>query len=296
VITREHRVDVGEGVRLHVVERRMSDERPRRAMLLIPATLVTHALYDAVIDGDASYSAMDRVSRAGYAAFTVDYEGYGKSTAPADGATVTFARCLHHMGRVVEWIRATTDLPRVDLLGTSVGSDIAVVLGSEGSPIEPSAVGRVILTAMTYRRFSELVEREAFSPQFESVLRGMPEGVLETQAPFYDLVTSEVDEPVRRWAHATFPGRYATGPTLAAFSLPLIDGAAARAPALLAWGARDPVTPRADALALLEDYAAPIELLELAEGGHSPFLEPHRETFWSAALSFLDRGYEDGRA
>lgn len=289
VTSSEHFVPVGDGARLHVIERRPSVARgPARALLMIPATLTTNALYDARVDGDPSYNVLDRAARAGFCAFSVSYEGYGTSTPAADGADVTFERSLEQMGRVVEWVRSRLDVASVDVLGTSVGSSLAMALGGVGSPVDPRHIGHVVLTATVYRRFSELVTTQAFTPEFEAHLRGLPHGVVETEAPFYALVTSEVEEPVRRWVEQTLPDRYATGPTLAAFDLPTFDATGGRAPALLVWGSRDPVTTRADMDQLVQEYGGAMRLLVIPDGGHSPFLEPRRDLFWSEVLAFLE--------
>lgn len=290
LVSREHVVDVGAGVQLHVIERcsaACGSRGPRRAILMIPATLTTNVLYDAQIGGDPSFNVLDRTAREGYAAFSVSYEGYGKSSRPADGGQVTYQRSLEQMGKIVEWIRAITDTAQVDVLGTSVGSDLAIGLGAVDSPIDPDHVGRIVLTATVYRAFSERVSREAFTPAFEAHLRGLPGGIVQTEAAFYDLVLSEVAEPARAWAAATFPDRYATGPTLAAFALPVVQAPLARAPALLFWGTRDPVTALTDVDDLVAEYGGPIRLVKLDGGGHSPFLEPQRDLFWSETLRFL---------
>lgn len=295
LISFEHFVEVDDGVRLHVRERRLRDRRgPARALLAIPATLATNLLYDARVEGDldGSYNVLDRAARAGFVAFAVSYEGYGASTRPADGAEVTFERSLAQLARVVTWVRQRVDVPAIDLLGTSVGSSLAMALGGEGAPVAAGQIGHVILTATVYRRFSDLVSTQAFTPAFEQHLRSLPRGTVTTEAPFYGLVTSEVAEPVRHWVAATLPGMYSTGPTLAAFHLPSFDAKAGRAPALVFWGARDPVTTAADLDQLVAEYGGPIRRVVIPEGGHSPFLEPHRDQFWDEALAFL----ADGRA
>ena len=293
IFSAEHSVDVGGGVRLHVLERwsgRSLTRFPHRAMLMIPATLTTNALYDAQIEGDGSYNTLDRMAREGWFAYSVSYEGYGESTLPADGSTVTYERSLVQMAEVVEWIRHRRHVARVDLLGTSVGSDLAIGLGGVESPTDPAHVGRIVLTATVYRSFSDFVRENAFTPEFEAFLRSLPGGYVETIAPFYDLVITEVEEPARSWAYATFPDVYATGPTLEAFDLPVVDAAHGRAPALLFWGNADPVTPRSDIDDLLDEYGGPIRLVEMDGGGHSSFLEPERETFYRETLGFLRAG------
>src|SRR5690606_19575562 len=114
----EHFVNVGQGVRLHVRERfsgRSVLRVPRRALLMIPPTLATNEIFDARVDGDLGYNALHRAAERGYFAFAVSYEGYGESTTPADGKTVTGERSLAQMRKVLQWVRSERAVPRVDL-------------------------------------------------------------------------------------------------------------------------------------------------------------------------------------
>lgn len=284
----EHSVEVGEDVTLHVVELRPRDERPEpRALVMIPATLVTNVLFDAETEGEPGLSALERAADAGFHAYALSYQGYGKSSPSADGAAVTFDRCVAHVGRVVEWARKRTGVERVDLLGVSVGSDVAIALGGAASPIDQTHVGKLVLTAMVYRRFSQFVLDNAFTPALQAHLSSLPNGQMETAPEFYDLVLTKVAPPVRQWAARYLPGTYATGPTLAAFDLPMVNAGDGRAPALVFWGDRDPVTTKDDTDDLVREYGASIELEVISGGGHSPFLEPCRDEFWRRTFAFL---------
>lgn len=288
--SREHFVDVGDGVQLHVLERfsgRALLRHPRRAVLMIPATLTNNDLYDAQVAGDPSYNALDTFAAEGWFAYSVSYEGYGQSTHPDDGATVTIERSLPQMNEVLEWIRRRRFVRDVDILGTSVGSDLAIALGGLQNGRDRHHVGHIVLTATVYLAFSELVQTVAFTPEFEAFLLSIPDGYVETFPPFYDLVISEVDPDARAWAYATLPGIYATGPTLEAFDLPATDATSGRAPALTFWGTNDPVTTRDDVYALQADYGGDMRVVEIAGGGHGPYIEPGRHVFWEETFGFL---------
>ncbi|MBZ0121900.1 MAG: alpha/beta hydrolase [Sandaracinaceae bacterium] len=290
VFSREHLIDVGDGVQLHVLERftgRSLLRHPRRAMLMIPATLTNNDLYDARVNDDPSYNALETMAREGFFAYSVNYEGYGLSTHPEDGKSVTFERSLEQMARVIRWIRHRRFVSKVDVLGTSVGSDLAIALGGLQNPDNHRHVGHIVLTAVVYRAFTPFVQETVFTPEFEAFLRSIPGGYLQTSPEFYAPVMTAMDPDAQAWLQATAPDVYALGPTLEAFDLPATDGSLGRAPALLFYGTADPVTARDDVYGLQAEYGGTLEIVELEGGAHSSFLEPVRHQFWDETLSFL---------
>lgn len=293
VVTREHMVDVGDGVRLHVVERFTLDSlaRPRRrALLMLPATLVTSAQWNPDVPGDtdASYNGLIRAARAGYFAYAVTYEGYGASSAPADGSTVTAERLLGEMGEVVEWIRDRTHARRVDLIGSSIGSSLAVALGGDLSPIDPDHIGRVVVTSHVHRDVTPLFREIFFSPELRAMLEGAPNGYAMTTPEAYGLILALATPEAVSYGFATFPGVYATGPTLEGFDLPLFDASHGRAPLLQVWGDADLITPRSDVDQFQAEYGGHAELAVLPGGGHAPNFEPVRDQLWDEVFDFLD--------
>ena len=293
VVTREHLVDVGGGVRLHVVEKFTLDSVARarpRALLMLPATLVTSVQWNANVPGDdvASYNGLTRAARAGYYAYAVTYEGYGASSQPTDGRTVTAERLLDETGEVVEWIRARTRARKVDLIGSSLGSSLAVALGGIASPIDPRHIGRVVITSNVYREVTPLFQAVFFSPETRALLEGAPNGYVDTPPQAYGLILAFATPDAAAYGAATFPGHYAVGPTLEGFELPVFDAANGRAPLLQVWGDADLITPRSDVDLFQAEYGGDAELAILSGGGHAPNLEAVRDDLWAAAFTFLD--------
>ncbi len=289
----EHQIDVGEGVRLHVAEKvsvRSFAAWPRRAIVLLPPTLATNDIYRADVAGDRSYDAMERLALAGYIVLAPTYEGYGESSQPEDGSTVTAERLLWQIGELVEWIRVHRGAPQVDLMGMSIGSSLAVALGGELSPIDPDHVGRIVLTSHVYESVTPFFEAVFFSPEIRALLESAPDGYILTEPFNYFALLDHVEPEVLDWASLALPGRYATGPTLEGFDLPVFEASYGRAPALQVWGDEDPVTPLSDAEQFQAEYGGPSELHVVAGGGHSLVLEPVRDELWSEVLAFLDEG------
>lgn len=286
----EHFLPTSSGAVLHVLER-YSDRSLRpgrpRAILLLPGTLVTAEQYDAQIPEDGSYNALDRLAASGFFAYAVTYEGYGLSSNPADGRTVTAERLLGEMGEVVTWVRARSNARRVDLMGCSLGSSLAVALGGAQSPVPRGFIGRLILTSNVYRSVTPLMEALLLSPETQAALASAPGGYIQTVPDMYGIMLASATPEAVAWVSTTFPGIYAVGPTLEGFDLPVFDAASGRAPALQFWGDHDLVTPWGDVEQFQTEYGGPVAVVVLAGGGHAPFLEPVREAFWASALRFL---------
>lgn len=297
VFTLEHFVPVSEGARLHVIEKYTAASvvrRPRRAVVMLTGTLVTNVQYDADVPGDRGYNALERAAREGYFAFSVTYEGYGQSSHPADGRLVTAERMLRQMGDVVEWVRERRGVNRVDLLGASIGSSLAVALGGVHSPIHRNHIGRLVLTAVVYKSVTPLFQSIFFSPETRAALETAPGGYIQTVPEMYGIILARAEPDAAAWAFEHFPGVYATGPTLEGFDLPVFDAQYGRAPALQFWGDQDPITPREDVEQFQREYGGPIRLVVLPGGGHTPNFEAVREVFWRQTFEFLNergRGY-----
>lgn len=289
----EQRVNVGQGVKLNVVSKhsiRSLSAWPRRAILMLPPTLATNNIYNANIPGDPSYNALERAAKAGYYAYSLDYEGYGKSTKPAHGGTVTAERMLAQAGKVVEWIRTNSLADKVDVVGMSIGSNIAAALGGTASPTKRSYIGKVVLASNVYKSVTPFFEQMFFTPEFRAFLESAPNGYITTDAAAYGPLFAQASPPAFTWATVNLPGTYATGPTLEGFDLPVFDATRARAEALQVWGDADPVTPLADVADFQADYGGPISLHVIPDGGHSLLLEDGRNDLWSHAFQFLDQG------
>lgn len=293
VFPKEHRIDVGDGAKLHLLEKhsiRSLSIYPRRAVLMLPPTLATNAIYDAQVPGDSSYNALERAALEGYFAFALSWEGYGQSSQPAHGGSVTAERMLEQTGKAVEWIRRHALADEVDIFGMSVGSSIAVALGGTESTTNPNYIGRIVLASHVYKSVTPFFQEVFFSPEFRGFLESAPNGYIETDPSAYGPLMSNLAPDAFTWATTTLSGRYATGPTLEGFDLPVFDATLGRAPALQFWGDADPVTPLSDVAEVQADYGGPIDLHVIPDGAHSLILEDGRDEVWDKTFEFLDEG------
>ena len=181
----EHLINVGDGVEIHVIERfsgRSILRFPHRALLMLPATLAANNYFDAEVEGDPSFNALHQAASRGFFGFAMSYEGFGESTLPEDGRTVTAERILHHTGTVVEWIRTHRFVPKVDVFGTSIGAGIAIAIGGTESPIDYHHINRVAIATNVYKTFTPETQA-VFTPEFKAFLLGLPGGFSRPPPP-----------------------------------------------------------------------------------------------------------------
>ncbi len=293
--TIDHEVELADGATLHVVERfstRAALRFPRRAVLMLPGTLVTGEMYDLDVDPSSRLNALDEVASAGFFAYAVTYEGYPGSSLAADGADVTAQRSLDHAGEIVERIRFGRGIPRVDLFGTSFGASLAVGLAGSEGPIPPGHIGRVVVQAMVYETVTPLFESVFFTPELLALFESAPDGYIQTDPSVYGLILAGADPQAAAAGFESFPDVYATGPTLEGFDLPVIDATAAQRPLLQLWGDADPITPYEDVEIFSDDYGGPHELRILPGAGHAPYIgdDATVEAVYGETFEFLDYG------
>jgi len=288
----EHVIDVGEGVRIHLIERfswRSVLRFPHRALLMLPATLAANTYFDAEVEGDPSFNALHQAASRGFFGFAMSYEGFGESSIPVDGKTVTAERILEHTGEVVEWIRTHRFVPKVDVFGTSIGAGIAIAIGGTESPIDFHHINRVAIATNVYKTFSPDTQA-VFSPEFKALLLGLPGGYITTTTDTYTSIFAGMDPAALTWANANIPGTFPVGPLLEGFDLPFFEAAPGRAPLLQFWGKNSPTTPFSDVEQLQNEYGGPHQLVIYDGAAHNPIFEPVRHKFWKEVEEFLNEG------
>lgn len=290
IITRDHHITLANGATLHVVEKFTASalHGKRRAILMLPATLVTHLIWNADVPGQPEFNGLERAAREGFFAYTLDYEGYGSSSHPPDGKSVTVDRMTEDAGYLVRWIRQRRGVPKVDIIGSSLGSSVAVSLGGTHSPVPRRWIGHIVLTAHVYKNVTPMMSEFFLTPELKQMLLGVPGGYIDTSPMQYGLVLSAADPLVQAYCFENCPGQYAVGPTLAGFDLPIVEASLGRAPVLQFWGDQDMITPLGDAQQFQAEYGGPHTLVVLNGGAHVPQWESVRDQFWSNTFAFLD--------
>lgn len=281
----DHYVPVGPGRRVHVREHftlRSWLAHPRRAALLLPGTVVTGSFYDLDVDG---YRFAEDLAREGFFVFSVDYEGSGESTYPADGFTVTHDYLVDAMRTVVRYVRLARLVSAVDAIGESNGGAIAAELCADAARVRSC-----VLSSMLYRQGTPFFEAVFLDPGFLWFLMSQPDGYLDVTPELYFNILARTSPEVAAAVLATQPGLYAVPPLYAPVTLPWFDPTRARVPALVIQGTEDNIATQADADVLAAEYgSAPgaggtATVLRIEGAGHLPRIEPGANAIWNAAV------------
>lgn len=139
----------GEAIRLAVYRKRASAPVPGAAAL--PVLLLVHgsspaalASFDLTVPGHADFSLMNVFARLGYDVWTLDHEGYGRSSQTSGNSDI--ASGVQDLIVVTDLIRAETGQARQHLLGESSGAIRAAAFAQA----QPDRAGRLVLAAFTY--------------------------------------------------------------------------------------------------------------------------------------------------
>lgn len=201
-------VPVGQGRTLHVIESwslRSLLRWPRRAALSMSGPITNADILDIEIDG---YDMGARFAERGYFHYAVDPLGHGDSTHPADGSTLTVDTQVAPVKKVLQFARARSKAPKIDLVSESTGGAVSLMLAQW-----PHLVRSVTVSTILYKEISDFGAMANGDPNFEAFLLAQPNGYV-----FYaDYTPYHVWSPpeVQAWFDATQPDLYPTGPFLA---------------------------------------------------------------------------------
>lgn len=279
-----HRIEVEPGVTLFMLEKFVPVDGgapPDKAVLCLPGAGVDHRTFDCPI---VDYSVLDFLARQGYRAFGVDFRGFGQSSKPADGKTVTAELCLADTLKVMEAIRQIVGCERVSLLGVSFGSFIAAMAAERA----PALVDKLVLTGFFYAALNPIA-MQTLTPDTMQALAMAPDGYMPPAPDLLRACLPCATAEIVDWNLATFSYNIPNGPLLSAAALPLVqDPARITAPVLVVNGAQEIFATDADSRAFLARVSSPVkEFYLLPEAGHVPFFERDYRQFQRLVAEFL---------
>lgn len=279
-----HHVEVEPGVTLFMLEKFVAADGgalPGKAILCLPGAGVDHRSFDCPLD---DYSVLDFLARQGYRAFGVDFRGFGQSTKPADGKTVTAEVCLADTLKVMETVRQIAGCERVSLLGVSFGSFIAAMAAERA----PALVDKLVLTGFFYAALNPIAV-QMLTPETMQALAMAPNGYIPPSPELLRASLPCATPEIVDWNLATFSYNIPNGPLLSAAALPLVkDPARITAPVLIVNGAHEIFATEADSRAFLERVSSSVKAYHLLpDAGHVPFFERDYRQFQQLAADFL---------
>jgi pimeloyl-ACP methyl ester carboxylesterase len=299
------------GIQLYVRNKQANcakADQPKRVLLYVHgATYPSETAFDLELDGQ---SWMDFIANHGWDVWLVDLRGYGRSTRPpemevpaADNAPiVTTDVAIRDVGSAVDYVRSTTGVDKVTLLGWSWGTTIMGGFAAANT----DKVDRLVLYAPVWLRTTpsqlagtgpvpayRLVAKDAAKQRW---LNGVPEDKKAALIP-------------AGWFEAWADATWATDPKAAASGQlrapngvikdireywlaekPSYDPARITAPTLLVVAEWDQDTPPYMAQTLFGKLAsAPWKrLVMIGEGTHTVIMEKNRMQLFREVQVFLD--------
>jgi pimeloyl-ACP methyl ester carboxylesterase len=204
----EHFVPVGDGQVVHVIESwslRSKLRWPRRAAVSMSGPITNADILDVEIQG---YDMGARFVARGYWHYAVDMIGHGDSSRPDDGSQLTVDTQIDPMKKVLQFARARSKAPKVDLVSESTGGAVSLMLAQW-----PDRVRSVTVSTILYKEISAFGAMANGDPNFEAFLLAQPDGYVyfADYTPYYVWSPPEVQQ----WFDATQPDYYPTGPFLA---------------------------------------------------------------------------------
>jgi pimeloyl-ACP methyl ester carboxylesterase len=237
--------------------------------------------------GRGEYSTMDVFARLGWDVWTMDHEGYGRSSRTDGNADI--ASGAADLAAAAAVIERETGARRFHLLGTSSGALRAARFAQEN----PERAGRLVLAAFTWTgRGSPTLERRARDLEYFRAHNRRPRGRDMIRSIFTrdkpgtaDMAAAEALADAELRFGADIP----TGTYLdMTANLPVVDPARIASPVLLVRGEHDGIASMAD----LWDFFDRLpngdrQFVVLADAAHSLTFGHNRAQFWHAAQAFL---------
>ena len=265
---------------------------PTRAPVILVHGSSMSALptFDLDVPGHRDYSTMDWLARRGFDVWTLDHEGYGRSTITDGNSDIACG---------VEDLRAATDL-----IAAETGSASFLMYGLSSGALRaaafaqacPERVARLVLDAFVWTGEGSptLAKRREGAETFRTqnrrpIDRAFIEGIFLRDKP------GTTDPAVARAcaeAQVALGASVPTGTYLDMTTrLPLVDPAAIRAPTLVVRGEHDGIATLDDLVEFFKRLpTGDKRLAVLPEVAHCTPLGTRRHLLWRAMAEFFDPG------
>jgi alpha-beta hydrolase superfamily lysophospholipase len=280
-------------VRLYMYRKRMTAPQPGQAPL--PVLFLVHGSsissrpsFDLTVPGRGDYSLMDKFAGYGYDVWTMDFEGYGRSSRTSGNSDI--ASGVQDLAAAVEVVARETGQQRYHFFGSSSG---ALRAGAFAAAY-PARVNRIILSALTYtgEGSSTLTDR-ARQVEFYRANNRRPRD-REMIRSIYTRDMPGTSDPAVADAQAdaelVFGDSVPTGTYLdMTTKLPVVDPKKVLCPVLIVRGEHDGIADEQDILNFFK--ALPNfdrQVVALSDTAHTVHLGHNRHQLWHVMKSFLE--------
>ena len=281
-------------VRLYLFRKRRA--APRTGEPALPVLVLVHgsslssrSSFDLDVPGHGDYSMMNAFAGFGFDVWTLDFEGYGRSTKTDRNSDI--AEGVKDLKAATDLIVKETGQQRLNLFGESSGGLRAGVFAMA----YPDRVARLVLGAFTYTgagspTLADRAKQLDFyrthnrRPRDRDMIRSIfTRDKVGTADPAVAEALADVELPL---GDSVPTGTYLDMTA----NLPVVDPLKVHAPVLLARGEYDGIATEEDLIHFFTKLPNGDRQLVILPGmAHSVVLGYNRDQFWQVARNFLDR-------
>jgi alpha-beta hydrolase superfamily lysophospholipase len=243
--------------------------------------------FDLAVPGRGEYSCMNIFARLGYDVWTMDHEGYGKSTRTAGNSDI--ASGVADLAAAMAIVTRETGVAAPHFMGESSGALRAARFAQEN----PTKAGRLVLSAFTYTgRDSPTLRQRAERVEFYRTHNRRPRDRAMIRSIFTRDMPGTSDMAVAEAladAELVFGEDTPTGTYLDMTAhLPVVDPTKIASPVLVIRGEHDGIASMAD----LQDFFDKLpngdkQFICLSHAAHALIFGINRHQFYHAAQAFL---------
>ena len=243
--------------------------------------------FDLTVPGRGAYSLMDAFAGYGFDVWTVDHEGYGRSSVTSGNSDI--ANGVEDLKAATEIVARETGLARFHFYGSSSGA----LRAGAFAMARPDRVDRLILAAFTWTGAgSPTLSKRAEALAYYRTHNRRPRGRDMVRSIFTRDKPGTSDPAVAEAladAELKYGDSVPTGTYLdMTANLPVVDPLKVRAPVLMVRGEHDGIASEEDLLTFYSKLPNPDRQFAILAGmSHSVALGTNRHQLWHVMHAFL---------
>lgn len=279
-------------IKLYMFRKRVgtpqTGKTPLPVLFLVHGSSISSTSFDLTVPGKGEYSMMDVFARYGYDVWTMDFEGYGKSSRGEGNSNI--ADGVEDLKAALPVVTRETGQQKFHVFGESSGS----LRAGAFAMAQPEMINRLVLAAFTYTgEGSPTLKDRAKQVEFYRTHnrrprdRDMIRSIFTRDKPgtFDPAVGEALADAEMKYGDDIPTGTYLDMTA----NLPVVDPLKMHVPVLLVRGEYDGIATEVDILNFYRQLTVPDRQMIILPGlAHSLALGINRQLFWHVMHAFLD--------
>src|ERR1700687_3064913 len=278
-------------VKLYMFRKRAAAPQPGKSALpvlfLVHGSSTSYRSFDLTVPGHGEYSVMDKFAEYGFDVWTMDFEGYGRSSRTEGNSDI--ASGVEDLKAAVEVVARETGQERFHFFGESSGA----LRAGAYAMVRPERINRMVLGSFTYTgQGSPTLADRAKQVEFYRTHNRRPRGRDMIRSIFTRDKPGTSDPAV---AEALADAELAFGDTIPTgtyldmtANLPVVDPRRVKAPVLMVRGGHGGIATGGDPLEFFRRLPNPDrQFIVLAGASHAVALGLSRGQLWHVVRAFL---------